>query len=109
MAKHEIYQIKKSNRELASQSVFYGETDAFTQQTAKQAFRDGNYSHTADVEAKDNTSVRAIVNSDRTSNKINSLGPLRNITTGDLIKNVETNQWFIVRANGFDIIKIKVR
>jgi len=109
MAKHEVYQIKKTNRRLASESVFYGISDAFTQATAKQAFRDGYYSHTADVEAANNKGVADLVNNDRTSAKINSLGPLRNISVGDLIHNVESDRWFITSSSGYDPISIRFR
>jgi len=109
MAKHTVYQISKSNRTLASQSVFYGISDAFTQATARQAFTDGYYSKNADVEAEDNKGVANLVNNDRTNSKVLSTGPLRNVSVGDLIYNHETKRWFIAGPTSYDPIKIKVR
>lgn len=109
MAKFSVYQIKKANRELASLSVFYGISDAFTQADARQAFREGRYEKTADVEANGNDHVKNLINSDRSSPLILRTGLLRNVGVGDLINNTETNQWFIVGPNKDDLIKIKVR
>ena len=109
MAKYSIYQVKKSNKTLASQSAFYGISDTFSQATARQAFAEGFYSHNADVEANSNIEVSKLVNTDRSSTKINALGPLRNVSVGDLINNTETGQWFIVSPTTYDPIKIKLR
>lgn len=109
MAKHTVYQILKSNRTLASQSVFYGISEAFTQATARQAFVSGNYSKNADVEAEDNKEVSNLVNNDRANSKVLATGPLRNVSVGDLIFNHETNRWFIVGPNSYDSIKIKIK
>lgn len=107
MAKFSIYQITKKNRDLASQSVFYGISEAFTQADARKAFANGYYSKNADVEAADNIEVQKLINQDRTNTKILKTGILRNISVGDLINNTDTNQWFIVGPKTFDIIKIK--
>jgi hypothetical protein len=109
MAKHSVYQIKKANRELASLSVFYGISDAFSQADARQAFREGRYEKTADVEANDNAQVKSLINADRSNPLILRTGLLRNIGVGDLINNTETNQWFIVGPERFDLIKIKAK
>lgn len=107
MAKFSVYQIKKSNRELASLSVFYGISDAFTQTDARQAFREGRYEKTADVEANSNEHVRQLINTDRSNTLILRTGLLRNIGVGDIINNTETKQWFILGPDKFDLIKIK--
>lgn len=107
MAKFSVYQIKKSNRELASLSVFYGISDAFTQADARQAFREGRYEKTADVEANSNEHVRQLINTDRSNTLILRTGLLRNIGVGDIINNTETKQWFILGPDKFDLIKIK--
>jgi hypothetical protein len=109
MAKYVVYQIKKSNRELASNAQFYTESDAFTQATARLAFKEGQYSHNADVEAETPRGVADLIKNERTSTKIVSTGPLRTIGVGDLIHNASTNQWFIVSPVGFDQIKIIAR
>lgn len=109
MAKFSVYQIKKANRDLASLSVFYGISDAFTQADARQAFREGRYEQTADVEANSNDHVKNLINNDRSSPLILRTGLLRNIGVGDLINNTETKQWFIVGPDRFDLIKIKPR
>lgn len=107
MAKFSVYQIKKSNRELASLSVFYGISDAFTQTDARQAFRESRYEKTADVEANSNEHVRQLINTDRSNTLILRTGLLRNIGVGDIINNTETKQWFILGPDKFDLIKIK--
>jgi hypothetical protein len=109
MAKYSVYQIKKSNRELASLSVFYGISDAFSQTDARQAFREGRYEKTADVEANSNDHVKNLINTDRANSLILRTGLLRNVGVGDLINNTETKQWFIVGPDRFDLIKIKVK
>lgn len=109
MAKHSIYQIRKANRELASLSVFYGISSAFSQADARQAFREGKYEKTADVEANSNDHVKTLINNDRSSPLILKTGLLRNIGVGDMINNLETSQWFIVGPNGYDLIKIKAK
>lgn len=38
MAKHALFQIPKSDRELVTRSVFYGLSDAYTQADAKKAY-----------------------------------------------------------------------
>jgi|TARA_R110001592_G_scaffold12620_1_gene59773 hypothetical protein len=108
VAKFNVYQITKTNKTLASQSVFYGISDAFTKNTAKQAFIDGLYTKNAEVEASDNVSLAKLINDNRTSSLILSTGPLRNVSVGDLINNSETEQWFIVGPASYDIIKIKL-
>lgn len=108
MAKFNVYQITKTNKTLASQSVFYGISDAFTKNTAKQAFIDGLYIKNAEVEASDNKTLTNLINNNRTSNLILSTGALRNVSVGDLINNTETEQWFIVGPSSYDIIKIKL-
>jgi|GEM_PF-4779035 hypothetical protein len=109
MAKHSVYQIKKANRELASLSVFYGISNAFTQADARLAFREGRYEKTADVEATDSAQVKKLINGSRDNPLILRTGLLRNIGVGDLLNNTETGQWFIVGPERFDLIKIKVR
>lgn len=109
MAKYSLYQIKKSNKELASLSVFYGISDAFTQASARQAFRESKYENTADIEANSTAEVQILVNTDRTNAKILKLGLLRNVGIGDLIHNTETNQWFIVSPTSYDLILIRPR
>jgi hypothetical protein len=109
MAKYSVYQIKKSNRELASLSVFYGISDAFSQADARQAFRESRYEKTADVEANSNEHVKNLINTDRSNSLILRTGLLRNVGVGDLINNTETKQWFIVGPDRFDLIKIKVK
>ena len=106
MAKHFVYQIPKSERDLVTQSVFYSLSDAYTKADAKKAFIAGKYAHTADVEAKTNQEVKSLVNNDRGSAKINKLGALRNVNIGDLIFNSETKLYFIVSSTGFDRVKI---
>ena len=109
MAKYSVYQIKKSNRDLASLSVFYGISDAFSQADARQAFREGRYEKTADVESNSNEQVKNLINTNRESPLILRTGLLRNVGVGDLINNTETKQWFIVGPDRFDLIKIKVK
>ena len=109
MAKYTVYQIKKANRELASLSVFYGISDAFTQATARQAFRESKYEKTADVEANSIAEVQTLINTKRESPLILRAGLLRNIGVGDIINNTETNQWFIVSPTSFDLILIRAR
>jgi len=106
MAKHYVFQIPKSERELATQSVFYTLSDAFTKTDAKKSFIAGKYKRVADVEATDNAEVKNLVNNDRGSTKILKLGALRNVNVGDLIFNEETKLYFIVSPTGFDRIKI---
>lgn len=106
MAKHYVYQIPKSERELATQSVFYSLSEAFTKADAKKAFIAGKYKRVADVEALGNPEVKDLVNNDRGSTKILKLGALRNVNVGDLIYNEETKLYFIVSATGFDRLKI---
>jgi hypothetical protein len=107
MAKHTVYQISKSNRALASESVFYGITDAYTKAKARQAFIDGYYKKNADVEAESLQNVSNLINTNRTSPLILKTGPLRNISVGDLIYNHKTKQWFIVGPDRYDVIKIE--
>lgn len=106
MARHLIYQISKTNRELASQSVFYGHSEAFTQATARKAFADGFYNKNADVEANNLQEVTKLVNTNRMSTKIVVSGALRNVGVGDIIYNDETKLYFIVSPTGYDRIKV---
>lgn len=106
MAKFRIYQIKRSERALASRALFYGISDNFTQTDARNAFSSGDYGTAADVEAETLSEVRTIVDTDRGSSRLLPLGPLRNIAIGDIIHNVDTNVYFIVATNRYDRIKI---
>lgn len=107
MAKHTVYQISKSNRSLASESVFYGISDAYSKGKARQAFIDGYYKKNADVEAETLKDVSNLINNNRTSELILKTGPLRNISVGDLIYNHDTKQWFIVGPDRYDVIRIR--
>ncbi len=107
MARHHVYQISKTNKALASQSVFYGLSDAFTQANARKAFVEGSYAKNADIEANSLNEVKSLVNTNRMSSKIVISGALRNIGVGDIIFNEESGLYFIVSPTGYDRIKIK--
>jgi hypothetical protein len=107
MAKHTIYQIPKSNRQLASRAVYYGISDSFTKSDAITAFAENKYTKVADVEAESAKAAKLIINSDRS--KAVTYSVLRNVSIGDIIHNTETNVYFIVGETTFDRIKIKVR
>ena len=110
MAKHTVYQIKRANRELASNALFYGSTTAFTKATAIKAFAEQQYRRTADVEAENNRQVKDLVNNDRTNSLVLSLGGLRNVNIGDIIYNHETDTYVLVAPdNKYDRVKVKVR
>jgi hypothetical protein len=109
MAKHTVYQIQKSNRDLASQALFYGTSTAFTKATAIKAFAEQKYRRTADVEAENNNQVKALVNTDRSNPKVLPVAGLRNVNVGDIIYNHETKIYYIVKSEGYDRIKIKLR
>lgn len=106
MAKFNVFQIPKSNRDLANSATFYGLSDSFTQQNARKAFLEGEYLRVADVEADAFGEVSNLVNNNRTSTKINIIGQLRNITVGDILYNTESLLHYIVSPEGFDRIKI---
>lgn len=106
MAKFAVYQIKRSERALASRALFYGISDSFTQADARNAFSSGDYVKTADIEANSIPELRNIIENDRGSSKLVRTGQLRNITIGDIIHNVETDVYSIVATNTYDRIKI---
>lgn len=106
MAKFNVFQIPKSNRDLANSATFYGLSDSFTQQNARKAFLEGEYLRVADVEADTFGEVSNLVNNNRTSTKINIIGQLRNITVGDILYNTESLLHYIISPEGFDRIKI---
>ena len=107
MAKFRVYQIKRSNRDLASQALFYTISENFTQATARNAFASGEYNEVATVEANSLLEVQSIIENDRTSPKLLVAGQLRNITVGDIIQNVDDNLYFIAAPETYDRIKIK--
>lgn len=107
MAKFTVYQIKRSERALASRALFYGISDSFTQADARNAFSSGDYVKTADVEAENLQEVTSIINNDRGSAKLVRTGPLRNIAIGDLIHNADTDVYFIATTNAYERIKIR--
>ena len=109
MSKHTIYQIAKSNKALASQSIFYGISDAFSISTARKAFADGYYNKAADVEANNLSEASTLVNTDRANSKILISGALRNVSIGDIILDNDTGVYSIVSPVGFDRIKITIR
>ena len=106
MARHIVYQIPKSFKDLANSATFYGLSDSFTADNARKAFLESQYIRVADVEANTFGDVRNLVNNDRTSSKISVIGQLRNITVGDILYNTESLLYYIVSPDGFDRIKI---